>query len=112
MAEGSIQQQVQEQFKDLVQPKYGIDAGFVKHYILRLDHVNQAAAAESAGEGGEDKKKGKEARLYVQNPHRTAKDRKLSVSYQLLLQHLLTLLSKVRLHAMACVAVHTLSTYT
>ena len=110
MAEGSVQQQVPEQFKELVQPTFGIDGAYVKHYILLLDHVNQAAAAGSAGDGDGDKKK--DSRLYVQNPHRTAKERKLSVSYQLLLQHLLTLLSKVRLHASVYPAVCSHSAYT
>jgi hypothetical protein len=78
-----------------VQSKYGIDAAFVKHHILLQDHDSQAAAAETA----EGSKKNGERRMYMQNPHKTAAVKELSVSCQLLLQHLLTLLREVRLHA-------------
>jgi hypothetical protein len=105
MAEGSVQKQVEAQFKSLVEPKHGIDQSFLKHYILLQDHGSLASAADTAC----SKKRPKEARLYVQNPHRTATVKELSISHQLLLQHLLTLLCKVRLHVMPVVLVPVLA---
>jgi hypothetical protein len=79
----------------------------VKHHILLQDYDSQAAAAEPAEDGeepaedGEEEKKNTQgARLYIYSPHKTAKTKKLSISYQVLLQYLLTLLRQVSSHAL------------
>lgn len=100
MAKASVRQQVLEQFSCLVEQHCGIDDAFVKHHILLQDYDSQAAAAEPAEDGEEEKKNTQGARLYIYSPHTTAKTKKLSISYQVLLQYLSTLLRQVSSHAL------------